>query len=214
MTERLRKFFRIRGKTGFVLDEVVAPVVLVQDLTVGPYQAGVSPAGGVVDIIIPSATQFGNMALALNDKLGSLTPKLDAQFDNRSFTVNWAEMQNTSVDEVPIVEVRLGKRSDLVLEVPASSAALFDLQNNNGELRVPVEMFTFANTVPGVSASIWKGILGDNTSTLGSRRTFDPFPPVTIGPEDVMLIFFQSTPSLIDITVVLNVRGFYQEQPA
>jgi len=46
LTERLRKFFRIRGKTGFVLDEVVAPVVLVQDLTLGPYQSGVTPAAG------------------------------------------------------------------------------------------------------------------------------------------------------------------------
>jgi len=214
-TERLRKFFRIRGKVGLTLDEVIAPVVMVQDLTKGPYQSGVTPAAGQVQWQSATGVVAGSVCLLLNDKAGSLTPVLGRQFDDRSFSVTFIEMQNTTpplalYDDLGL---RLVKRADvLALGVPIDSGQFTSIQENDGTLGVPVEFFVFT-TIPA-GKTFWRGILGDNTNTLGSRRTIDPEPNVTIGPDDA-LVLFQNTPLLTNAgNVKVHMRGFYQEQPA
>jgi len=215
MSDRLRKFFRIRGKTNFSLDEVVAPVVLVQDLTQGPYQAGVTPAAGQSRLVTTLDNQW-SFAVLLNDKPGSLTPVLDKQFDGRSFSFTWFEMQNITLSPAAAnnMILRLASRAAVVAAgVPTDARNLFAIQNNDGTLRVPVETFQFNSLAVG-GTDIWRGILGDNTNTLGSRRTFDPTPNITIGPKDA-LVFATGEPMQNDGEVVqMNMRGFYQEQPS
>jgi len=214
ITDRLRKFFRIRGRISLTLDEVIAPVVLVQDLTVGPYQAGVTPAAGALEFIIqaPNASVY---ALLLNDKAGSITPVLGKQFDGRSFGVTWMEIQNqtdVAIEALLGLTVELVSRANIVAAgVPNSSAVLFSIQDNDGSLSVPVEQFGFnTGTAPG--SVIWRGILGDNTNTLGTRRTLEPLPNITIGPDDVLI--FRSSAPIGDQDMLISVRGFYQEQPS
>jgi len=214
MSDRLRKFFRIRGKTSFVLDEVVAPVVLVQDLTQGPYQAGVTPAAGQ-NLLTPGLA-FWSFAILMNDKPGSLAPVLPSQFDGRSFSFTQAEVQNTGVIVTALddLSLQLVPRSAVIAAgAPSSATNLFSIQNNDGTKTVPVEVFTFpAAFIPG--GILWRGILGDNTNTLGSRREFENLKPnITIGPNDA-LVFASGNATGTGGNILLSVRGFYQEQPA
>jgi len=216
ITDRLRKFFRIRGKTGFLLDEVVAPVVLVQDLTVGPYQAGVTPAAGAIIWNVPNATNAA-LVIMLNDKSGSPTPELGQEFDGRSFSVTWIEIQNVT-DDVTIelldrLEMGLDSRASAAANTPISSARLISIQDNDGKREVPVEMFGYDSTVQGGSV-FWRGLLGDNTNTLGSRRTYEPTPNLTIGPGSAIVLRNLPSAQLNAQTLFVSVRGFYQEQPS
>jgi len=213
MTERLRKFFRIRGKTGFVLDEVVAPVVLVQDLTVGPYQAGVVPCAS--ESRLSGNNLPWSIVVLLNDKAGSLTPVLDRQFDNRSFSLTWSDIQNIDILAVDADNFRLqlSTRADVVaMGVPTQANSFFSIQNNDGKVSVPVEIFQFDAT-PATGSIIWRGVLGDNTNALGSRRTWDDIQPnITIGPNDALVFTSPFNPGTG--TIQTNYRGFYKEQPA
>jgi len=217
ITDRLRKFFRIRGKTSFSLDEIVAPVVLVQDLTKGPYQSGVTPAAGAIKTFVGAAGSF-SFAFLLNDKPGSITPVLDRQFDDRTFSFTWAEIANVNVPigitPLPDLALRLASRADVLASgVPTAAASFVSIQENDGKVRIPVEVFVFdAALIPGVD--IWRGVLGDNTNTVGSRRTFpDVQPNITIGPKDALL-FVSLTGAAPGTDVAVAARGFYQEQPA
>jgi len=214
LTDRLRKFFRIRGRTGFQLDEMVAPVVIVQDLTKGPYQAGVSPAAGVERVLTAGGTPWA-FAVILNDKAGSITPVLGNQFEGRSFSFTWVEIQNINfpAGELDNIELRLATRAAvLAAGVPTGAKSLVGIQNNDGSLKLPVEIFTFDSvSIPG--ADLWRGLLGDNTNTLGSRRAFEDVQPnITIGPDDALV--FTTATSTFGNEIQLAVRGFYQEQPS
>jgi len=218
LTERLRKFFRIRGKTGFSLDEIVAPVVIIQDLTQGPYQAGVSPAAGQ-NRMAPVQTTLGwAFAVVLNDKPGSITPVLGNQFNDRSFSFTWAELQNIGLvaADVDDVNLRLVNRSVIVSAgVPDTATNLISIQNSDGSLRVPVEIFGFETVfVTGAGGILWRGVIGDNVNTDGSRRVFENIQPnITIGPNDALLFNAIDSP-IATGEIQLNLRGFYQEQPS
>jgi len=216
ITDRLRNFFRIRGKTAFALDEIVAPVVLVQDLTKGPYQAGVTPCAGRQEVITNTGSLW-SIALLLNDKAGSLTPVLGNQFQGRSFSLTWAEIQAKDVStpgDLLDIQIALGKRSDVVAAgVPTGARVMTQIQGNDGSLSVPVEMFFYNNASLG-SEIFWRGLLGDNTNALGSRRTIDAEPSVTIGPEDAIIITTGIIATAGGEIIYTNYRGFYQEQPS
>jgi len=214
ITDRLRKFFRIRGRVVLALDEIVAPVCLVQDLTKGPYQSGVSPCAGSIAWQIALAAS-GSVVIVLNDKLGSLTPVLGPQFKGRSFSLTWAEMQNTNAtDSIDDLRIQVVDRAAvLATGVPTASAPFFAIQEGDGKLTVPVELFAFDAAAPAGGGTIWTGILGDNQNTLGSRRTMEPEPNVTIGPSTAVLIRnLGGTPAGATV-VFVSVRGFYQQQP-
>jgi len=215
ISDRLRKFFRIRGKTSFTLDEVVAPVVLVQDLTKGPYQAGVTPCAGQITWVAIDALTASAIVL-LNDKPGSLTPVLDHQFKDRSFSITHIELQNVGAaiiieDDLNVVLV---KRADVVaLGVPTGSAELTSIQNNDGTRDVPVHIFGYNNSSPP-GHIIWRGVLGDNINTPGTWRSIEPSPEVTLGPGDGLALISDTSGLLATRTIYWSIRGFYQEQPA
>jgi len=215
ITDKVRKFFRIRGKTAFALDEIVAPVVLVQDLSKGPFQAGVTPAAGSLQISVNAAASF-SIAVILNDKAGSVTPVLGSQFDERTFSFTFAEIQNINfaAGELNDLLLTLVPRSDIVAAgVPIAAGSLVSIQTADGTQTVPVELFHFDSVING--GIVWRGLLGDNTNVLGSRRTFEDIQPnITIGPRDALVITdFVSSPAAISF-LELTVRGFYQQQPA
>lgn len=89
LTDRLRRFLRIRGRVKLQLDEIVVPTVQVQDLTVGPYLAGVEPCAGNFAIAIPAAAP-SQFVIYLNPDaaippVADLTT--DVRFIGRSFTM-------------------------------------------------------------------------------------------------------------------------------
>jgi len=191
---------------------MVAPVVLVQDLTAGPYQAGVTPAAGTA--IITALSSSWAAAIVLNDKPGSLTPVLDRQFNGRSFSFTWVELQNVGLlaADLSALRLRLVPRATVVaLGVPLGATSLVGIQENDGSQKVPVEIFNYSAELAGTD--IWRGTLGDNQNTPGIRRTFDNIQPnITIGPEDA-LVFTTAIASTLTGTLDISVRGFYQEQP-
>jgi len=99
VTDRMRNFFRLRGKTTFMLDEVVVPVTMIQDLTKGPYQAGVVPVAAEININNAAGTT-GGLALILNNKPGSLISLagLGQDMNGKSFSVTSVEIQNSIGD--------------------------------------------------------------------------------------------------------------------
>jgi len=193
----------------------VAPVVLVQDLTKGPYQSGVTPCAGTITWNTIDGAAGSSINILLNDKAGSLTPDLGSQFLGRSFSITWLEIQNVTGAGIETVDlmIRVGKRSDTLLGgVPSDAASLFSIQENDNGLAVPVEMFEFASGAEG-GPNIYRTFLGDNTNTLGSRRQYEPEPNITIGPGGSIIITNINQP-LIGQILRVSVRGFYQEQPS
>jgi len=194
---------------------MVAPVVLVQDLTKGPYQAGVAPCAGNARLTT-SGTNLWSFAILMNDKPGSVTPVLGNQFNGRSFSVTWAEIQNLGGDVTGMdnLLLRLATRSDVVAAgVPSGSNNLISIQNNDGTRVVPVEIFEFDSAFI-VGSDFWRGVLGDNINVLGGTRTFDPDPNITLGPEDALVFTTGTAPVGSPFDVQMNIRGFYQEQPS
>lgn len=217
LTDRLRKFFRLRGKSGFSLDEVVAPVVLVQDLTQGPYQAGVTPAAGERRLVNQGIGTDWAFAIMLNDKVGSVTPVLGAQFDDRSFSFTNAEVQANGFDAADLADLRLNltSRANVVAAgVPTEAVQLSSIQNNDGTKKVPVEIFVYDNAAIVAISRLSRFALGDNTNTLGSRRSFENLKPnITIGPKDVLTFSPAAAITVVGGSMFMSVRGFYQEQP-
>jgi len=220
LTERLRKFFRLRGKTAFMLDEVVVPVAMVQDLTVGPYQAGVTPVAFTVKFtILPGFTN--QCAVFLNAKAGTIAALEGEEFKGRSFSVTWVEMQLlTRVDGTGgppyFIELFLIPRSREVANVQPITAAAraVSIQNNDGSRTLPVNILCHDQGGLFFTADeqIWQGILGNNTNTLGSRRTIEPQPNVTIGRDDAILVQMLNPTSAFDGDLSISIRGFYQDQ--
>jgi len=219
ITDRLRKFLRIRGKLPLLLDEVVVPMVLIQDLTVGPYQAGVSPCAGSESLNIASDDTTGTIAIFLQDKPASITPELGPQFDGRSFSGTFIDMQNNFVDPAIDVQMLLTGRAQLIAAgVPSNQTQLTSIQENpDGLATVPVAIAAFnAVNVAAQSALLWRGrlegLVANNSPTV---REIQATPQNTIGPKDVILLKF-TTGTLgggPGIQVRFNIRGFYQQQP-
>jgi len=216
ISDRLRKFFRIRGKTSFQLDEMVSPMVLVQDLTQGPYQAGVTPCAGVLTWTVDAVNQ-STLSVILNDKKGSPTPVLGDQFVGRSFSVTQLEMQNLGVDILTDLQLRVESRGETTLAVPDLAASLVSIQNNPGTISVPVEMFGVDAGIGATGQLIWRGTLG-GIGTAPARneeslRVITPTPNITIGPGDA-IVLRNATPLPAQGPVFVSIRGFYQEQPS
>ena len=198
----------------FALDEIVAPVFVIQDLTAGPFLAGVTPASGTINVGI-STSLPSSFALILNDKAGSVTDVLGDQFDGRSFTVTNVEIQNKNIlltEALEDLQLSVASRANVFAGTPTLSNFMPAIQFNPGTKNVPVEMYSFDAGLTG-GLMIWRGILGDNTNTLGTRRTLEPEPGVTIGPDDAIILRNNVSPSSPQ-NLQVTIRGIYQEQPA
>jgi len=212
LTDRLRKFFRLRGKTGFMLDEVVVPVALVQDLTKGPYQSGITPCGTGFTF---RGGLTGNPALGIvmNEKPGSLQPLLP-NFQDKTFSLTWLSIAAVAGNTGDIdLQVFLVPRANLAAQVPSASRRMISIQNNDGTLTVPVELFEFdTGGISTPSASeLWRSTLADPTSatsTFDPVLQYEPEPNVTIGTKDAIVLVMLGNSQLINVSL----RGFYQQQ--
>jgi len=213
VTDRLRNFFRLRGKTSFMLDEVIVPVTLVQDLTKGPYQAGVVPFAGTV-VATMNVLATNSVAFVLEPKAGSVTPDILALFKGRSFSLTWLEFQNDTTGDVGALQLHLVSRAAVVaLGVPDAVGNPLGIQQNHLD-HPPLQANAYNTTAPPTSLGsfIWGGRLGDNLNTTGSRREYEPEPNITIGPDDALLLLFLNPAFAGGVTI--NFRGFYQAQPS
>jgi len=214
MTDRLRKFFRIRGKTAFMLDEVVVPVTLVQDLTVGPYQAGITPFAGTETIAGTNINQ--SIAILLQDKPASTTPVL-VGFEGRSASITWIEVQNQNDEELGFT-MTLVTRAAFVAGaiVPVSAFQCISIQNNDGTLQVPVSLQSFGELPVSLPSDgqFWKIRLAGNLTVNGRNGVteYSPDPNLTLSPDDVLILTLTDLPGLGG-PIRMNVRGFYQQQP-
>jgi len=160
------------------------------------------------------------LAILLNDKAGSITPILGDQFADRSFSFTWVELQNRNVQGVTQfvddIQFSIVRRAAVVAAgVPDSNAVLQEIQTIKSLGPIPVEMYGYDDG-PATGEVTWRGILGDNTNTLGSRRTLEPTPEITIGPDTALLLRVPagSLDQTAGASISVSVRGFYQQQPA
>jgi len=221
ITDRMRKFFRIRGRTNFQLDEIVAPVTIIQDLTKGPYQAGVTPAAGTIThtVVQPRLGALASVNILLNDKAGSVTPNLGKNFVGRSFSFTWMEITNIT----SLVGVGAAEATDMVLRLSdrvgsfngaiGANGNMVGIQENDGSGVIPVEMFSMTD-LASAGASIWRSLLGDNDNTLGILRQYEPEPQITIGPNEVLVLTLVPVADMVTQIYRVNFRGYYQEQPS
>jgi len=217
VTDRLRNFFRLRGKTTFMLDEVVVPVTMVQDLTKGPYVAGVTPAAAEINVTVDIINQAG-VAILLNTKVGSLIPTaaIKQPLAGKSFSVKSIEWQNTGA-AVPRAFLLYINRTQLegIVAVPTISRGfnkiLFGGAGGIITKQVSAEMFVWEDTtglVTSTNQRIWSGELAASPG-IGSLRIFEPDPPATIGPEDALILLMDAATAAPSRLIV---RGWFNEQ--
>jgi len=215
MTDRLRNFFRLRGKTSFMLDEVVVPVTMIQDLTKGPYQAGVTPFAGNMAAGVTITPGSSSFAFVLEPKAGSQTPTVEVvrSMAGKSFSLTWIEFQNNTAGNLPTLQLHLISRTAW------RAQGVLDRVGNpigiqiNHTVHPPLQIEGYDATVPVTTPDtiLWSGTLGDNLNTTGSRREYEPEPNVTVGPDDALVGVIIGAAA--GGTMSVNVRGFYQEQP-
>lgn len=218
LTTRLRNFLRIRGRLRLSLDETIVPTVQVQDLTVGPYIAGVTPASGT--LVFPALAAGGNQAaILLNPDATTLLVTLPPlPFEGRSWSFDYIELINRTGSYLGTIKVYALDRLT-VFTIPGSETAITRLVNIQGDpLRgflppqVPVVQAAFPGTILTNVASEIATVSLNAQGNAGSVHRIDGRPAITIGPNDSIVIHSLSSP-IADGFVQMNLRGFYQEQP-
>lgn len=214
ITDQMRRFFRIRGRSKFQLDETVVPVVLLKDLDTGPFQAGAIPCALAVDVAT-SAGGTSQTAILINANavaisLGDLAD--DLAFVGRSFTLERLTVFNRSGSA----------RGNLLLQPVLRSIVAAALAPTTLELLFPVQGGTGISTVPVLAAgypaagiilttpNIWRGgaIVG---GTLGDQIEI-PVPRGTVIDTQNAIIFTDTTGTAGSLT--LMIQGVYNFEPA
>jgi len=212
LTDRLRNFLRIRGRVKLQLDETIVPTVQVQDLTRGPYLAGVKPCAGTLDIAVPvgAPSQF---VIYLNPDatlpaVADLTT--DIRFVGRSFTATAIELtQRGSV----VFRWRAGLVPRALFTGATVTAAkqLISVQDGRGILdRVPVVIGTII-AAPFVILGLTSEFFEATQRGVEAAPLIMPSDPgTTITSEQVIVLEqLNAGPGNVD----LNVRGIFQSQP-
>lgn len=206
ITDRLRNFFRIRGRTRFTLDETVVPVVQLQDLSTAPYQAGVTPAAGT---IVNSGTAGGQVVIFLNpDATIPMAANLDEdpRFIGRSFNIQSLELRQRALG---LVRYRVGSvpRAIVTGATITVMRRLVNVQVGTGISFVPV-VLAVVPAIPFVifpSTSEWHHAESLDASQLVK---IPQIPITTIDRFNALIIEELLAGSLVDVSV----RGFYQDQ--
>ena len=206
LTTRLRNFFRIRGRLQLMLDEVVVPTVQVQDLTVGPYQAGVLPAAGTQVDVGGAGHQ---MVIMLSPSLALVPPLIntDDAFIGRSFSITELEIRQRAAG---LSRLRIGTVPRGVALAATFTVAknLLNVQQGGGLQPVPVVIYNVP-AIPFVVFPVvqeWfhaESILATQNVEVPTER-----PETTIDRATALVIEFPLANVLSDV----NVRGIYQEQ--
>lgn len=212
LTDRLRKLFRITGRTRFALDETVVPVVVVQDLTVGPYQAGVIPAAGTISF--QTLTAGSQVAIMMNPGSVALLDTETDEFRGRSWTTDILELLNRSA-EFLVWSAFIVDRNTAIppIAVPASIVSLVETQLNRfGDRRVPVVLAEYPGglIVTPAAKRIWQ----QATNSTGTARDSFRLPPgIVLGPTEALVFDNPFGPAAAS-NAILNASGIYQPQPA
>lgn len=219
ITDRMRNFFRIRGKTSWMLDEVIVPVTMVQDLTQGPYQAGVVPVALEINQVGNAVGAGPATVVVLNNKVGSLVPSEEIQKDlkGQSLSITYVEMFNTggifpgnlflfyvSRDQVEAIAAAPLNTS------PMNRIQFGGITGSTVNKLASAEAFAFddsAGFVGGTSQRIWAGTLAA-TPGVGSLRIFEPVPALTIGVNDGVVLLLP----VASANIRISMRGFYNFQ--
>lgn len=208
LTTRLRNFLRIRGRVRLMLDETVVPTVQVQDLTVGPYQAGVTPAAGT----IPSpGTVGGQVLIYMNpDAAALIAPNLDEdqRFIGRSFSFSALEFFRRGTGATRY-RVGMVPRAAITAATLATRKQLVSVQGGRGLQLVPVILATVA-VVPFVIFPVpQEWYHREAVAATDPTNAIVPSRPETVLDRFSAIVIEETVAGAIFDT---NVRGFYQEQ--
>ena len=216
VTQKLREFFRIRGRSKFMLDETVVPVVQLQDLSKGSFQAGITPTAWTQSQVGAAGRQF---VITLNpDAVLPLVADLttDIRFIGRSFSMTHLTLVNRTVNNAR-VRVGIVPRGTVIVPTGAGAAKqaiavqIRELRTAlPGVMLVPVVLATVP-AIPFVifpaANEFYRGDLGANSELVIPTDN----PATTIDLSAAIVI-----EELLGVgggTWDVNVRGNYQEQP-
>lgn len=212
LTERLRRFLRIRGRVRLSLDETVVPTVQVQDLTRGPYLAGVEPCAGNLVLVSPAGAP-SQWVIYLNPDAALLPAAdltTDLRFVGRSFTVQSLYIsQRTSVNYR--YRVGLVPRGIMLGGTFTVTKQLLSVQDGAGVLdTVPVIIGTIvaAPFVPFAAPNEF--FTATNNGVPEIPIVMPSLPGTTITTEQAIVIEQVNAGAG---TSDLNIRGTYQTQP-
>jgi len=216
LTDRLRNFLRIRGRVRLQLDETVVPTVQVQDLTKGPYLAGVQPCAGTFNQVKPIGppTQF---VIYLNPD-GAIPPAAnlttDIRFIGRSFTLQSLSMTPRSAVQYRW-RVGLVPRALMLGATIGATRQLISVQNGRGILdRVPVvigSIVAIPFVIFGATSEFFQQSGGFDVASFSIPVDVPTLNPgTTITSEQVIVI--EEVIGGVGVPDI-NVRGVYQSQP-
>jgi len=211
LTTRLRNFLRIRGRVRLQLDETVVPTVQVQDLTVGPYQAGVTPASMTQNAVGRAGRQF---VVFLNPD-ATMPPDADLsedlRFIGRSFSITQLSIYNRTVNG-DRVRIGLVPRANITVPVIAAAKQFIRVQNGSGLQRVPVvigSIVAIPFTIFPATQEVFRGELPPTVAGAPIKVPLND-PPITLESTDVVVI--ELILGVGGGTWEVNVSGVYQEQ--
>ena len=207
LTDRLRRFLRLRGRVRLQLDETVVPTVQVQDLTVGPYQAGVSPCAGTTP---PFNAVVGSQFLILINPDATLPvdlPAVGPDLTGRSFTAESLIASSTASN----ISMRVGlvPRGSLGAATLTNLQSLLLTQEGSGINTVPVVIANVPAVVFVIFPAVQEFFRGGQN--IGANNVLEiPLPRgLTIaGPQVVVLESLIASNALS-----ISVSGFYQQLP-
>ena len=208
ITNQLRDFFRLRGRTKFQLDETVVPIVLLKDLSPA---LGQIPASSSVTWSNPAAGG-GQVALLLNPDAATLQLRLpELAFEGRSFTSGAMEIINRSSPVVLFdVSVHIVSRNNVL--APGPPTAIVQLtqteENATGLRQVPVVLASFA--AGGIAFAAQQLIYRNHIAAAVTFGDNFELPPFTIGPDEAVLI---TAATAAAASLFANIHGSYDPQP-
>jgi len=207
VTDRLRRFFRIRGRSSFQLDEIVVPVTMIQDLSKGPYQAGVSPASGHDTLASGIGNQLAilinpNQTLPIQANLAN-----DINFIGRSFTITGLQVAGQDGSNIRC-RVGLVPRANVTAANVSTIQGVNKTQDTPGFPPVPVVIVG----VVAIAFIIFPAV--QETWQMGQvpREPLSMIIPpqgITIRSTEALVLETPVASGVLDVNVV----GFYQEQP-
>ena len=193
-----------------MLDETVVPTVQVQDLTVGPYLAGVQPAA----CTLPSPGVVGGQVVIFFNTDATMPPDANLAEDNRfigrSLTITSLELVRRTQGAI---RIRIGTvpRTTITASVFPTAKLFRDTQQGTGLTSVPVVLATVAAVAFVPLPAVQEWFHEEMTLGLGDANTVISVPVVP------GLVLDRLTAIVIEETVAgalfdVNARGIFQTQ--
>lgn len=231
LSDRLRRFFKLRGRTSFQLDETVVPIVVIEDLS-GPYyplKSIFARGVGNQNVLVPTNTFPSQVALYFDSFIDfpgvNLVRPGIFTVDSIGIYLSFETIKSLGVADAIEFRIQLSERASLSLGTsppPDSESGMVQASQwqilDAGRKRIPIFIGTWGekgiSSLSGTTvAKITLGIGGAGAPLAGGLATglgiaLNSACAISIGPDAAT----QSTPALDGIKFMVNFAGHYEPE--